>query len=100
MFHSWPELQKLLVLCVYRVANALVVTTYFNPDEYWQSLEVAHRAAFGYGELTWEWKEGAQIRGFLHPLLFAFFYKMAEVGFPTLKCACLTLETSSMVSCS
>ena len=28
-------------------ANALVVRTYFNPDEHWQCLEVAHRVAFG-----------------------------------------------------
>jgi phosphatidylinositol glycan class B len=30
-----------------RVIGALLVVTYFNPDEYWQSLEVAHRWVFG-----------------------------------------------------
>ena len=47
----------LLILSVYlyRAVNAVLVCTYFNPDEYWQSLEVAHRMAFGSGHLTWEW---------------------------------------------
>ena len=31
-----------------RIVNSLVVQTYFNPDEHWQSLEVAHRLVFGY----------------------------------------------------
>ena len=40
-------------LCAaFRVVNALLVRTYFNADEYWQSLEVAHRMVFGYGHLT------------------------------------------------
>jgi phosphatidylinositol glycan class B len=43
---------------VFRFANALCVVTFFNPDEYWQSLEPAHRMAFGYGHLTWEWAVG------------------------------------------
>ena len=79
MFHEFSEPKKLLLLCLYRATNALLVSTYFNPDEYWQSLEVAHRSAFGYGELTWEWQDDARIRGYLHPLLFAAFYKIAEV---------------------
>ena len=37
-----------LALCAsVRVIQALLVQTYFNPDEYWQSLEVAHHIAFG-----------------------------------------------------
>jgi GPI mannosyltransferase 3 len=30
-----------------RVINALLIRTTFSPDEYWQSLEVAHRIVFG-----------------------------------------------------
>lgn len=37
---------------LYRLINSLVVRSYFSPDEYWQSLEVAHNMIFGYGELT------------------------------------------------
>lgn len=38
-------------LLMLRLLNALLVRTYFNPDEYWQGPEVAHRVAFGYGFL-------------------------------------------------
>lgn len=30
-----------------RIVNALLIQTYFNPDEHWQALEVAHRMVFG-----------------------------------------------------
>ncbi|XP_057249239.1 mannosyltransferase APTG1 isoform X2 [Beta vulgaris subsp. vulgaris] len=67
--------RRVFYLCVgVRMLNSLVVQTYFNPDEHWQSLEVAHRLVFGYGHLTWEWKRG--IRSYLHPLLFALLYKI------------------------
>lgn len=59
-------------LICWRLLNALCVQTFFNPDEYWQSVEIAHRMVYGYGYLTWEWDEG--IRGILHPLLFAALY--------------------------
>ncbi len=65
----------ILVRCV----NAALVQTSFVPDEYWQSLEVAHRMLFGYGELTWEWDLG--IRSTLHPLLYAVFaYPLHVLG--------------------
>lgn len=67
-----------LYLCcfVFRSVNALTVRTYFNADEYWQSLEVAHVAVFGYGHLTWEWD--AAVRGFAHPAIFAAIYEAAR----------------------
>ncbi|KAK1265455.1 hypothetical protein QJS04_geneDACA011465 [Acorus gramineus] len=73
-FSGWSE-KRVLALCLaFRATNAMFVQTYFNPDEHWQSLEVAHRIAFGYGHLTWEWKKG--IRSYLHPLIFASLYKI------------------------
>lgn len=51
----------------------------FAPDEHWQSLEVAHRIAFGYGYQTWEWRDNrtaasawsdGPIRTVLYPALF------------------------------
>ncbi|XP_051920107.1 GPI mannosyltransferase 3-like [Hippocampus zosterae] len=59
---------------IFRVVNCFLVQSSFVPDEYWQSVEVAHRMAFNYGHLTWEWKEG--IRGFTYPLFFAVIYKI------------------------
>ena len=46
--HAWPW-RLLGYVWLLRCANALVVRTYFDPDEFWQSLEVGHRMAFGYG---------------------------------------------------
>jgi len=34
-------------LVVFRLLNALMIQTAYVPDEYWQSIEVAHRMAFG-----------------------------------------------------
>ncbi|XP_004309941.1 PREDICTED: GPI mannosyltransferase 3 isoform X1 [Fragaria vesca subsp. vesca] len=75
--------KNLYLFCLaFRIVNALLVQTYFNPDEHWQALEVAHRITFGFGHLTWEWKQG--IRSYLHPLLFAFLYKvLALLGLDT-----------------
>ncbi|KAH8305142.1 hypothetical protein KR059_010701 [Drosophila kikkawai] len=63
----------LLILAV-RLASVFVVQTYYVPDEYWQSLEVAHKITFGYGYLTWEWVQG--IRSYVYPLLIAGLYKL------------------------
>ncbi|XP_071729642.1 mannosyltransferase APTG1-like isoform X2 [Rutidosis leptorrhynchoides] len=70
-----PSSKKVLLIClVFRMTNSLFVQTYFNPDEHWQALEVAHRITFGYGHLTWEWSRG--IRSYVHPMLFAVLYKV------------------------
>ncbi|CAN4084330.1 unnamed protein product [Withania somnifera] len=70
-----PLLKKVFFLCLFlRFVNALLVQTYFNPDEHWQVLEVAHHISFGYGHLTWEWEKG--IRSYLHPVIFAALYKI------------------------
>jgi phosphatidylinositol glycan class B len=61
---------------MFRCLNAVFVTTYFNPDEYWQSLEVAHSLVFQSGYRTWEWGPSAQIRSPLHPIMFAGLYKL------------------------
>ncbi|NWI09337.1 PIGB mannosyltransferase, partial [Crypturellus soui] len=78
-----------------RGLNCALVQTSFVPDEYWQALEVAHRAAFAmrggfvlcgalcvlnvnnYGYLTWEWENG--LRGYSYPLLFASIYKVLQL---------------------
>lgn len=52
-----------------RVGIALATSTFFQPDEYYQSLEVAHHAVFGYGQLTWEWLTAEPIRSIVYPAL-------------------------------
>ena len=46
-----------LALCFYRLLNALLIQTQFDPDEYWQTLEPAYcKAMSGHScALTWEW---------------------------------------------
>ncbi|CAK8564240.1 unnamed protein product [Lathyrus sativus] len=66
--------KQIFAFCLaFRMLNSLLVQSYFNPDEHWQGPEVAHRIAFGYGHLTWEWKQG--IRSYFHPLIFLPLYK-------------------------
>ncbi|XP_039413287.1 GPI mannosyltransferase 3 isoform X1 [Corvus cornix cornix] len=60
-----------------RTFNCFLVQTSFVPDEYWQSLEVAHRMVFNYGYLTWEWT--SSLRGYSYPLIFASMYKALQL---------------------
>ncbi|KAF2421510.1 hypothetical protein EJ08DRAFT_597430 [Tothia fuscella] len=69
-----------LLLLAFRIANALTVKTFFQPDEYYQSLEPAWRLAFGPKSgawITWEWRN--QLRSSLHPVLFAGIYRVASI---------------------
>ncbi|KAM7358789.1 phosphatidylinositol glycan anchor biosynthesis class B isoform 1-T1 [Cochliomyia hominivorax] len=63
-----------LLLFAVRLSSVFVVKTFYVPDEYWQSLEVAHKLTFGYGYLTWEWIQG--IRSYVYPLIIAGIYKL------------------------
>lgn len=46
------------LLAVFRLCSALLVQTYFNPDEYWQGPEIAHRLVFARG---YQYVETAEI---------------------------------------
>lgn len=54
---------------VVRPLIALFTQTFFQPDEYYQALEPAHHAVFGYGHLTWEWKTNPPIRSIAYPAI-------------------------------
>lgn len=60
-----------------RLTSVVLVQTFYVPDEYWQSLEVAHKLVFGYGYLTWEWSQG--IRSYIHPLIISLVYKIVQL---------------------
>ncbi|KAL9594335.1 MAG: hypothetical protein Q9219_007085 [cf. Caloplaca sp. 3 TL-2023] len=65
----------LLFLIAFRILNALSIRTFFQPDEYYQSLEPAWGIAFGADSgawTTWEWKN--QLRSAIHPAIFAAVY--------------------------
>ena len=59
----------IILALVIRVAIALATHTFFQPDEYFQSLEPAHFHVFGYGDLTWEWTSKPPIRSIVYPAL-------------------------------
>lgn len=57
----------------WRVLNALVLRTFFVPDEYYQGAEVAYQLAFPETDWqpTWEWQAEHRVRSFLFPLFLA-----------------------------
>ena len=85
----------LLFLIAFRILNALSIKTFFQPDEYFQSLEPAWQIAFGEDSgawITWvswshghyayvltseqEWKH--QLRSAVHPVFFAVIYWLSS----------------------
>ncbi|KAL8686925.1 MAG: hypothetical protein Q9224_005300, partial [Gallowayella concinna] len=64
-----------IFLVAFRILNAVSIRTFFQPDEYFQSLEPAWEIAFGANSgawITWEWRN--QLRSAIHPALFAGVY--------------------------
>ncbi|XP_059061700.1 hemicentin-2-like [Achroia grisella] len=68
--------EVVLVILFVRLLSVFLVQTWYVPDEYWQTLEVAHKHAFGYGALTWEWQRG--IRNYLYPSVIAGLYTLLK----------------------
>jgi Alg9-like mannosyltransferase family len=62
--HSASAQDILLFLVAFRILNALTVRTFFQPDEYFQSLEPAWRMVFG--EESGAWITWVCFVGFLH----------------------------------
>ncbi|KAI5238502.1 hypothetical protein E4T43_07417 [Aureobasidium subglaciale] len=74
---SFSNANVICFLFAFRICNALLIRTFFQPDEYFQSLEPAWDIAFGHSGgawITWEWRE--RLRSSLHPFLFAVVYRV------------------------
>jgi len=70
------------VVCIsltVRILQALLTSTFFQPDEFFQALEPAHHLVFGYGHLTWEWRYTRPIRSIIHPAVFVPAYWLVKV---------------------
>ncbi|KAL9042597.1 MAG: hypothetical protein Q9214_003731 [Letrouitia sp. 1 TL-2023] len=68
-----------LFLVAFRILNALSIKTFFQPDEFFQSLEPAWQMAFGNHSgawITWEWDN--QLRSAIHPTIFALVYWLSS----------------------
>jgi phosphatidylinositol glycan class B len=95
---TWSEANVIYFLLAFRICNALLIRTFFQPDEYFQSLEPAWNIAFGPSSgawITWvrlthdksekkvvnimnqEWRE--RLRSSLHPFLFAAVYRVTAL---------------------
>jgi phosphatidylinositol glycan class B len=85
-----------LLALALRSISLLLPQTYFQPDEFYQALEPAHNLVFGYGYLSWEWRDiplpldagsdwwtqhvaGGRMRSWLWPGCFALVYKLLQV---------------------
>lgn len=66
-FMAWTAL--LVSALAARIGLALASPNIFYPDEIFQTLEPAHRLAFGYGVISWEWRQG--IRSWVFPSFLA-----------------------------
>lgn len=66
-----------LILFPIRLFNALTIKTFFQPDEFYQCLELAHNLVFKNGYITWEWKE--HLRSSIHPLIYALGYSTTRL---------------------
>jgi len=59
----------LLVGLLIRVTVHLQVPSLVHPDEVFQTQEPAHRLAYGYGVISWEWRQG--VRSWVLPAFLA-----------------------------
>ncbi|KZF24764.1 glycosyltransferase family 22 protein [Xylona heveae TC161] len=74
---QWRDI--FLFLLAFRILNALSIRTFFQPDEYFQSLEPAWQMTFGSDSgawITWEWQH--RLRSSIHPAIFAAVYFIAS----------------------
>jgi phosphatidylinositol glycan class B len=78
----------LISIIFFRLISWFIVRTYFIADEYWQTFEIAHSLAFGYGYKTWEWKSDVAIRSYLYPFVISLIYRFL---------ALLHLDTASIL---
>lgn len=71
------SLHILALFLAVRVVQALCTSqTLYQPDEFWQALEIAHRLVFSYGYRTWEWTNAPPIRSIVHPATFVPLYTL------------------------
>ncbi|KAF3937601.1 hypothetical protein ABW19_dt0202430 [Dactylella cylindrospora] len=77
IFKSYPRWLIFLAILGIRLQNALTIRTFFQPDEYFQSLEIAaswRENSPGY--VTWEWHHA--LRSVLYPKIFQGVYILVD----------------------
>jgi phosphatidylinositol glycan class B len=66
----------LLIALFARVGLAIRVPALTHPDEIFQTQEPAHRLAYGYGVISWEWRRG--VRSWVFPAFLAFVMRATD----------------------
>src|SRR5215470_8748103 len=66
---AWFLICVFLIALLLRVGVAMRAPSLAHPDEIFQTQEPAHRLAYGYGIITWEWRDG--IRSWTFPAILA-----------------------------
>ena len=99
---AWTLLSSPLVLycalLLFRCLTSLCLRTYFNPDEPWQSLEVAlSYASPPLGHRTWEWQPAARIRSHAHVAPFILLYQLLHAIPPFLQSHSLYLHSPRLL---
>ncbi|CAC9699032.1 GPI mannosyltransferase 3 [Plasmodium sp. DRC-Itaito] len=73
------------LLIFFRLFNCLFVVTSFYADEYFQSVEIAHFWAYGYGHMPWEWEPCIALRSVITPFIYYvlfLFLKIINIDYP------------------
>lgn len=60
--------RTLRYLVFFRVINSLLLSTLFEPDEFFQNIDIVYKIILNNNHLTWDWVYG--IRSFCFPLLY------------------------------
>ena len=76
---SSPSSYFVILALAWRIFISSLTNTFFQPDEYFQSLEIAHYQVFGYGHKTWEWTSNPPIRSIVFPALYIPVYWLLKV---------------------
>lgn len=77
------ERNELMFFLLLRLLLPFISSTWFVPDELFQSVEPAHYFVFGSGHLSWEWTHA--LRSPLHPLILSiplYLLKMFSIDTP------------------
>ncbi len=82
-----PKRKIFLLFLSIRTLMAFLSSSWYVPDETWQSVEISHGIVWGpeRGYKTWEWEHG--LRSYIHPLIFVpgfAFLKLVRMDTPFL----------------
>lgn len=67
----------IIIICT-RIISACIQNTTFNPDEYYQSIELIYTLLYNKGYVTWEYQPYVKLRSALYPYIFYYAYRIIQ----------------------